>query len=369
MSTSAAADNLRIKHEIDDVEPPISVLARGLLNKNNEVVLDLANAETPAEVLAILGARPAGGMTASEITDAGAAFPAFAQAETAGEQRTLIGAEYPTILLPSGKNILGNIPNDWANSSIDTALVLGNSVTSIGNNAFNYCSGLTGALTIGNSVTSIGSYAFNYCSGLTGSLTIGNSVTTIGSYAFNNCSGLTSLTIGDSVTTIGNGAFYNCSGLTGALTIPNSVTSIGSNAFYNCSGLTGSLTIPNSVTTIGNTAFSNCSSLTGSLTIGNSVTTIGSTAFSNCSSLTGSLTIPNSVTTIGNNAFYNCSGLTNVNCRMTKAAFDATDGAANMFTGTSASLVLHALPATGWTAGTGLSIGGNSSVDVVLDLT
>jgi hypothetical protein len=49
--------------------------------------------------------------------------------------------------------------------------------------------------------------------------------------------------------------------------------------------------------------------------------------------------------------------------------FDATDGASNMFENTSASLVIHALAATGWTAGTGLTIGGNNSVDVVLDLT
>ena len=52
------------------------------------------------------------------------------------------------------------------------------SVTSIGDNAFCYCSGLT-SVTIPNSVTSIGGAAFCYCSGLT-SVTIPNSVTSIG---------------------------------------------------------------------------------------------------------------------------------------------------------------------------------------------
>ena len=85
------------------------------------------------------------------------------------------------------------------------------------------------------------------------------------------------------VTSIGEKTFYNCSGLT-SLTIPNSVTSIGSSAFYNCSGLT-SLTIPSSVTSIGNSAFSGCSGLT-SVNIGNSVTSIGEYAFSGCSRLT-----------------------------------------------------------------------------------
>ena len=112
------------------------------------------------------------------------------------------------------------------------------SVTSIGDDAFNVCSGFTGSLTIPNSVTSIGANAFSWCSGFTGSLTIGNSVTSIGSYAFYNCSSFTgSLTIPNSVTSIGFEAFYDCKGFTGSLTIGNSVTSIGDNAFYDCNAL------------------------------------------------------------------------------------------------------------------------------------
>ena len=56
------------------------------------------------------------------------------------------------------------------------------------------------------------------------------SVTSIGERAFIFCSGLTSVTIPNSVTSIGEGAFYGCSGLT-SVTIPNSVTSIGDDAF------------------------------------------------------------------------------------------------------------------------------------------
>ena len=77
---------------------------------------------------------------------------------------------------------------------------------------------------------------WTFCSSLT-SVIIPDSVTSIGEYAFNNCSSLTSVTIGDNVTTIGSSAFYNCSSLT-SVVIPNSVTSIGQYAFKGCSSLT-----------------------------------------------------------------------------------------------------------------------------------
>ena len=249
------------------------------------------------------------------------------------------------------------------------------SVTSIGEFAFYYCSGLI-SITIPSSLTSIGYYAFYGCSGLT-SITIPESVTSIGNYAFSGCSSLIEITIPSSAISVGYRAFYECDSLQASITedgisylgneankcivawkvadntlssytikdgckfiydecfircssateitIPNSVISIGTYAFSSCSRLT-SITIPNGVTSIEDWTFKSCSSLT-SIIIPDSVTSIGGSAFSSCSGLT-SITIPNSVTSIGSGAFYGCN---NLQARITEDGISYLGNATNKY--------------------------------------
>ena len=236
------------------------------------------------------------------------------------------------------------------------AAIDGVAVTSIGGEAFSWCSSLI-SVTIPSSVKSIGDYAFHQCTSLT-SVTIPSSVKSIGDCAFYGCISLTSVTIPDSVTSIGDYAFCGCSSLT-SVTIPDWVWRVGTAAFFECSSLTAicvaegntaytsedgvlfskdktvlhsypagktesEYAIPGSVTSIDSYAFSGCTNLT-SVTIPDSVTSIGYVAFSSCTSLT-SVTIPDSVTSIGYEAFVDCSRLTAIYVTEGNTAFASEDG-------------------------------------------
>ena len=144
-----------------------------------------------------------------------------------------------SVNIPDSVTIIG----DWAFQDCYslTSVNIGDSVTTIGDWAFSHCSNLrefTGkyaadggrCLIIDNTII-----AYAEASGTT--YNIPESVTTIGNSAFYYCTSLTSVSIPDSVTTIGNAAFCGCTSLT-SVNIPDSVTTIEEYAFDYCTSLT-----------------------------------------------------------------------------------------------------------------------------------
>lgn len=160
------------------------------------------------------------------------------------------------------------------------------------------------SVTIQQSVTSIGDRAFDGCSALT-TLSLGEKIKTIGNYAFENCTSLTGVTIPQSVTSIGYSAFEGCTNLN-PLTIKGPITSMGNYAFAGSTYLT-SLTLYDDIQTIGNFAFVGSTSLK-TVTLPKNLTSIGEYAFARCSELE-SITIPEKVKTINPQTFADCSKL------------------------------------------------------------
>lgn len=170
------------------------------------------------------------------------------------------------VVIPNSVKEVGN--GVFKRCSSLTSVTFGSGVTSIGKDLFDNCDNLTSiSVERGNTIYDSRDNCNAIIETASNTLVLGckntvipNSVTTIGESAFEECTVLTSITIPNGVTTIGLGAFCGCPGLT-SVTLPKSVTSIKKEAFCECTNLK-SMTILGNVTEVGAYAFCDCPSLT-----------------------------------------------------------------------------------------------------------
>lgn len=187
-------------------------------------------------------------------------------------------------------------------------------VTAIGNGAFAGNRLITAYLP--ESITAIGDNAFDGCVNLTSVTQVGSSdeamfpasVTSIGNYAFEGC-GKLNVKFGEAkaLTTIGDNAFYGCISLQQVVFAQDSALGdIGKEAFME-SGVSVVNLAGTQVTEIGYSAFEGCASLVD-LTLPETIKIININAFYGCTNLSNVSVSgnENNITFIGSHAFYNC---------------------------------------------------------------
>lgn len=165
-----------------------------------------------------------------------------------------------------------------------------------------------GKVEIPEKITAIGDMAFSGRSDVE-SVVFTKDVVSIGEKAFENCTGLSSdFSIPSNLGYLGDYAFAGCTGITKVLIEAKPIT-VGTHIFENCTSLED-VTIPKTFGYIPAYAFTGCSSLK-TLNVATEITDIQDYAFSGCSSLE-KITLPSKLATVGNYVFKGCSKLSEI---------------------------------------------------------
>ena len=250
------------------------------------------------------------------------------------------------------------IPNGLFKNMSITTFECPDSITRIGNEAFQNCSKLE-SVVLSKNLEKIGASAFENCTKLTevelpetlkimendyygGSFSGCKNLKKVnipktlekGYWAFQNCSSLTQIDWGEGVTIIPNGLFKECTGLKN-VQLPATITAIGEEGFQQCTNLEN-VVFSENLEKIGASAFENCTKITevelpetlkimendyygGSFSGCKNLKKVnipktlekGYWAFQNCSSLT-QIDWKDGITKIPEGLFKECSGLKDI---------------------------------------------------------
>lgn len=184
-----------------------------------------------------------------------------------------------------------------------TDATIPSSVTSIGANAFSYCTNIT-SLTIDSTIDNVESEAFQNCTGLE---SVYYDAKSSEGYTFSGCTSLRQLTLGETMAVIPYGFCSGCSSLQ-SIVIPDNIVSVGTDAFIDCTSLE-SATIGNGLCEVGISTgmFEGCTSLKY-ISMPDNLQNIRSFSFKNCTSLS-QIILPTSIIGIGSFAFAGCSSV------------------------------------------------------------
>ena len=184
-------------------------------------------------------------------------------------------------------------------------------VSQVAQNVFSQCSSLI-SISLPNTITAIGDRAFEGCSKLTSMDLSKTKTTTIGTSAFTSCGNLGTIILPTTLTIIGTSAFKDDTNLRSVQNLEKTIVSIiNKNAFLECKNLS-SVKLPQTLSTLGESAFEGCSNLTAVSGFENTaVKILEARTFANCSSLS-TLSLARGLTEIRTEALIGCSILRNL---------------------------------------------------------
>lgn len=191
-------------------------------------------------------------------------------------------------------------------------------VDEIGENCFSVdnneaCAKLT-SITLPDTVSIIGNYAFEGCSSLT-TINFTSGLKKIGDYAFVDCSSLKRVELPDTLESLGNNAFDGCSGITYLKFCENTLSRYRTSVFVGCTGvkecvITGKGYYGSYATTDTTAELMSLKNLE-TLTVGEGITEIPVYFCYGLKKLT-TINLPSTITKIGDRAFSR-TGLTSIN--------------------------------------------------------